>query len=182
MRFLATFPLLISLVAAACDADALTSVRSATRLVARAPADRSAIVSRPISGRCALTTLATDPYPAPPVFRQVVTGECKLSHLGDVDVRFVQVVNFATRTQRSLELVYIAPNGDILYAASAGANAPNGTGVSFSAEITFVGGTGRFANANGQAQATGAANIAAGTSEYVLDGWIAYDAASGDGK
>jgi len=182
MRFLATFPLTVALVAAGCAPDALTSPPTATRPAAGASADRSTVASLPISGRCALKTLATVPYPAPPVFRQTATGECQLSHLGRVQIDFVQVVNFATRTQQSLELSYTAPNGDILYAASAGTNTPTSTGADFSAVITFAGGTGRFMNARGQAQAVGEANIAAGTSEYALDGWIAYDAADSAGK
>jgi hypothetical protein len=129
-----------------------------------------------------LTTLVTDPYPAPPVFRQVVTGTCHLAHLGRTTVHFVQVVNFATRTQQSLELTYTAANGDVLRAASQGTSTPNATGLSFSATITFLGGTGRFANATGQAQAAGTADLAAGTSQYTLDGWIAYDASDRSGR
>ena len=182
MRFLATFPLLIALVGAGCAPDALTASRSATHPAVGASADRSGLASLPISGRCALRTVATVPYPAPPVFRQTATGECQLSHLGRVEIDFVQVVNFAARTQQSLELSYTAANGDMLYAASAGTNTPTATGADFSGVITFAGGTGRFANARGQAQAIGAANIAAGSSEYALDGWIAYDAADGAGK
>lgn len=177
MRILATLPLLVSFLTG-CSGDSVTAPRSSTLPRATVASVAAGIVSRPMSGQCDLTTLATVPYPAPPVFRQTVTGTCQLTHLGRVGVRFVQVVNFATRTQQSLELAYIAPNGDVLNAASAGTNAPIAGGVSFSATITFAGGTGRFANATGQAQAAGTANIAAGTSEYALDGWISYDASA----
>jgi hypothetical protein len=141
-----------------------------------------ALASRPISGECYLRTLATVPYPAPPNFRQDVTGTCQLAHLGHTTVHFVQVVNFATRTQQSLELTYTAANGDVLRAASAGTSLPTATGVTFSATITFIGGTGRFANATGHAHAEGAADLVAGTSWYTLDGWIAYDAAQQGGR
>ena len=177
MRNLAALPLLVSFIVG-CSVDGPTAPRSARFPHATAASAGAGNVSRPMSGQCDLTTLATVPYPAPPVFRQTVTGTCTLTHLGRAAVRFVQVVNFATRTQQSLELAYIAPNGDVLNAASAGTNAPIAGGVSFSATITFAGGTGRFANATGQAHATGRANVAEGTSQYALDGWISYDASA----
>ena len=178
MRALTSLILVLpALSLAGCSGDAVTSPRSAPRANPAAMAANQTIVPRPMSGECYLTTLATVPYPAPPVFRQDVTGTCELTHLGHVTVQFVQVVNFATRTQQSLELTYTAANGDVLRAASAGTNLPTATGVTFSAAITFLGGTGRFTNATGQARAEGAANIVAGTSWYMLDGWLGYDAA-----
>jgi hypothetical protein len=165
-----------------CSGDAVTSPRSATLAKSAAMAADQTIVPRPMSGECYLRTLATVPYPAPPVFRQDVTGTCELTHLGHVTVQFVQVVNFATRTQQSLELTYTAANGDVLRAASAGTSRPTATGVTFSATIMFLGGSGRFTNATGQARAEGAANLVAGTSWYTLDGWIGYNAADRIGR
>jgi len=179
MRTLTTLTVLVpTLVLAGCSGDVATSPRSQTLVTAPRATDASrALASRSISGQCRLTALATDPYPAPPVFRQVAVGACELSHLGRVTVQFTQVVNFAARTQQSLELTYTAPNGDVLRAASAGTSAPTATGVTYSATLTFLGGTGRFANASGQAHADGTADLVAGTSQYTLDGWITYDAA-----
>jgi hypothetical protein len=97
-------------------------------------------------------------------------------------VQFVQVVDFATRTQQSLELTYTAANGDVLRAASAGTSLPTATGVTFSATIRFLGGTGRFTDATGEVRAEGTADLVAGTSGYTLDGWIAYDAADRSGQ
>ena len=160
---------------AACSADAPTSVRLAPT---QGAATKAPLASRPIQGRCALTILSTTPYPAPPVFRQVAEGTCELSHLGRTTVHFIQLVNFGNGTQHSLALSYTAANGDVLQAASVGISVPNATGVSFTSTSTFLGGTGRFANATGSARAEGSANLAKGTSQYTLDGSISYDASA----
>jgi hypothetical protein len=178
----ATSLILVLPALAGCSSDAVTSPRSAPLGNSATMAANQAILPRPMSGECYLTTLATVPYPAPPVFRQDVVGTCELTHLGHVTVHFVQVVNFATRTQQSLELTYTAANGDVLRAASAGTSLPTARGVTFSAAITFLGGTGRFTNATGQARAEGAANLVAGTSWYMLDGWVGYNAADRSGR
>lgn len=160
---------------ASCSGDAVTSPAATQSRTAssRIPsADARGRASVPISGTCALTVLATIPYPAPPVFKQVATGSCTLSHLGKTTVHFVQLVDFGTQTQHSLELTYTAANGDVLRATSAGTSAPIAGGVRFSAVISFAGGTGRFANASGSADATGTADLVTGTSQYQLAGWI----------
>jgi len=59
---------------------------------------------------------------------------------------------------------------------SSGTSAPIPGGVSFSADIGFAGGTGRFENASGHARANGTADLVAGTSQYRLEGAISYDA------
>jgi hypothetical protein len=158
---------------AACSADIPTSVRLAP---SQELATKASQTSSPIQGRCALTVLSTTPYPAPPVFRQVAEGTCELAHLGRTTVHFIQVVNFGNGTQQSLALSYAAANGDVLQAASVGTSVPNATGVSFTSTITFVGGTGRFMNATGSARAEGSANLVSGTSQYLLDGSISYNA------
>ena len=158
---------------AACSADAPTSVRLAPD---QPTTTKASVASRPIKGRCSLSIVSTTPYPAPPVFRQVSEGTCELSQLGRTKVHFIQVVNFGNGTQHSLSLSYRAANGDVLQAASAGTSVPTPTGVDFSATITFLGGTGRFASATGSAHANGSANLASATSWYSLDGSISYDA------
>lgn len=173
----AAFALVATLVLAACSAETAVAPTTPRAPSTGALVARGVTASHPMSGRCDLTVLATDAYPSPPVFRQVATGTCNLTHLGQVAVHFVQVVNFATRTQSSLELTYTAANGDVLRAASAGTSAPIPTGVSFSATIRFLGGTGRFVNATGEASAWGTADLGKGTSQYTVEGWIAYDAA-----
>lgn len=167
---------------AACAGDPPTAPSpDAPALARNAPTGQSVPASVPISGRCELTTLATTPSPAPPAFQQLAVGTCDLAHLGRATVHFTQVVNFATGTQHSLELTYTAADGDTLRAASTGTSVVSAGGVRFSATITFLGGTGRFVHATGQAHADGTASLTANTSEYTLDGNIAYDAADRSG-
>jgi hypothetical protein len=182
MRFFTALVVLVSAVTlSGCSGDTPTSLSSlgpTAASSAQATRAAGASESRPISGHCELTTLSTVPAPAPPVFRQTVEGTCQLTELGRTAVHFIQIVNFGTSTQQSVELTYTAANGDVLRAASAGTSTPSAAGVSFSSTITFLGGTGRFANATGQARANGTADLAAGTSQYTLDGWIMFDASA----
>jgi hypothetical protein len=47
--------------------------------------------------------------------------------------------------------------------------------VDFSASFTIVGGTGRYANASGQARATGSANMMTSTASFrITEGQITY--------
>jgi hypothetical protein len=177
--------IVLALTLAACAGDTLTAPAPGApeaALARNVATSRVTPSSHRISGRCELTTLSTTPYPAAPVFRQIAEGKCKFSHIGRATVHFVQLVNFATGTQRSLELSYTAANGDILRAASAGTSAPSAGGVSFSATITFLGGTGRFENVTGEMHANGTATLVAGTSEYTVDGQISYTASDRAGS
>lgn len=139
-------------------------------------AARNSSQSRPISGVCE-TTFNPPPMPLPAVHRQTDTGSCQLAHLGQTDLIGVQDINLAAGTQ-SGERKFTAANGDILRAVHSGRSAQSGPGlVSFSATLTFVGGTGRFAHATGQARAEGTANIATRTASFtIMDGHITYDA------
>jgi hypothetical protein len=132
----------------------------------------------PISGRCT-TTFAPIPRPLPARYRQVATGVCQLSHLGRTSLLLVQDIDFAAGSQTSVEVTYTAANGDVLRAANVGTSARSGNGVAFSATVTFVGGTGRFAGATGQAHVNGTADFLANTSDYVLDGQVSYVATKG---
>ena len=138
---------------------------------------RTANESIPISGACE-TAFVPPTFPPPPVIRQVDQGICHLSHLGRTALYSVQDIDLATGTQTSIELTYTAANGDILRAVNTGTNVPNGPGVRFSATTTFVGGTGRFANATGQARIEGTASFLTNTASYTVDGWIVYEAAA----
>jgi hypothetical protein len=148
---------------------------------ARAGVEKHAARAVPISGRCT-TTFPPLPRPLPAVYRQVATGECQLSHLGRASLRLVQDIDFMAGTQTSVEVTYTAANGDVLRAMNVGTSTRSGTGVAFSATVTFIGGTGRFANAVGQAQVTGTADFIANTSAYTIEGEIGYDAGNRSGS
>ena len=167
---------LLALTLVGCGSDVPTDTRATLVPPAVGALDRQASDAVPITGTCDLTVDATIPFPAPPTFEQIASGTCDLSHVGLAHVYFVQVVNFATGTQHSLELTYTAPNGDVLGAQSAGTSVVNGGTAHFDATIEFLGGTGRFADASGQAHAAGVADLAAGRSHYALEGSIRYDA------
>jgi len=174
MRTFATTTVLITLtgVLAACAGEpASTAPPDEPGLARTAPS-----APRPLTGRCE-TSFAAPPYPLPPVLRQVDVGSCQISHLGRAAMYLVQDIQFATGTQVSVEFTFTAPNGDVLRATNVGTSAPSGPGVRFQGTTTFVGGTGRFANANGEARLEGTANFLTNTATLaVVDGWIAYDA------
>ena len=137
--------------------------------------------ARPIKGWCELT-FNPPPLPLPPVHRQIDTGTCWFSHLGRTALYGVQDIVFAAGTQ-SGERTFTAANGDILRAVHSGTSAPSGPGlVSFVTTITFVGGTGRFANATGQMTGAGTANLITRTTVVTNEGWIAYDASDRRGR
>jgi hypothetical protein len=164
---------LLTLALAGCADSATTLATPERATFARGGSAAGAAAARPISGRCELTV---GPLPsAPPIIRQTDTGTCQLSHLGRTSFAGVLELNVATGTQRG-ERTLTAANGDVLRLVSVGTSTPSGPGlVSFVATFTFVGGTGRFANATGEGRAEGTANLATHTTVLTLDGWIAYD-------
>jgi hypothetical protein len=130
---------------------------------------------RPIKGSCDIP-FAPPPVPLPPVWRQDVTGSCQLSHLGKSALFMILDVDFAAGTQRSEVLTYTAANGDVLQAVNVGTHQRIGSTVHYYGTLTFIGGTGRFKNARGEASANGVADFVARTSIYEISGWIQYDA------
>ena len=158
------------LAACAIDAPTASDVRGAT--FARTT---GSAVQRPFSGHCE-TTFNPPPFPLPAVHRQIDVGTCQLAHLGRAALHGVQDISFATGTQ-SGERTFTAANGDELRAVHSGTSRPGQPGqVEFSATLTFVGGTGRFANATGEVRASGTATLATRSASATFDGWIAYDA------
>ena len=169
-------PLLCTLAACADGARPLaTSAASAASAASQTRAAIQASGARPIKGHCELT-FNPPPLPLPPVHRQTDTGTCWFSHLGRTALDGVQDINFAAGTQ-SGERRFTAANGDVLYAVHAGTSAPGGPGlVRFVTTITFVGGSGRFANATGRMTGEGTANLITRTTSVTNEGWITYDA------
>ncbi len=165
---------------AGCTRESPTVVATDAPALGRAGAASQTPKSRPIKGHC---ELAVTPLPsAPPIIRQTDTGPCQLSHLGRAIFDGVLELNLATGTQRG-ERTLTAANGDVLRVVSIGTSAPSGPGlVSFVGTFTFVGGTGRFEKATGQARGEGTANLATRTTSLALDGWIAYDASDRSGR
>jgi len=130
---------------------------------------------RPLTGRCE-TVLAPTQVLAPGVIRQVDSGTCRLSHLGRAEFFSDKVIQVVAGTQTT-QATFTAANGDVLRATGSGTNVPSGPGhVRFTATLTFVGGTGRFAHATGQAFVEGESDLVARTATLTLEGRLAYDA------
>ena len=142
------------------------------------PDDHADAGARPLTGRCE-TTFNPPSFPPPLVHVQTDVGICRLSHLGRAEFHSVKEINFATGTQTTTEATFTAANGDLLRAVGSGVSAPGQPGrIGFSATLTFVGGTGRFENASGEARVEGEAVIASRTATFrIVEGWIAYRAA-----
>jgi hypothetical protein len=134
-------------------------------------------VARPMSGRCETTLDPAVPL-APGVIRQVDRGTCQLSHLGRSDLVSDKVIQLMTGTQTTAA-TFTAADGDVLRATGQGTNALTGPGrARFTATLTFVGGTGRFAGATGTVAVVGETDLVARRATLTLDGQIAYDAAA----
>ena len=166
-------PLLCTLVGCVERAPTLSAADASSSKAISAATQASG--PKPIKGHCELT-FNPPPLPLPPVHRQIDTGTCWFSHLGRTTLYGVQDIKFAAGTQRG-ERTFTAANGDVLRAVHAGTSAPSGPGVvRFVTTITFVGGTGRFANATGQMTGEGTANLITRTTSVTNEGWITYDA------
>jgi len=128
---------------------------------------------RPLKGSCT-TTFSAPPFPLPPILHQIDTGTCNLTHLGLTDFYGELDINFAAGTQSGWRRL-TAANGDELHLTVAGTNAGVVGGlVSINAQLTIVGGTGRFAGAIGSARATGVATLATRSTSITVDGWVNY--------
>jgi hypothetical protein len=132
--------------------------------------------SLPLRGRCE-TSFDPPPFPPPPTFTQVDTGECELAHLGRVAFHSVKEVDLGAGTQTTTEATFTVADGDVIQAVGSGTSAPAGPGrLRFSAVLTFVGGTGRFADAAGEVHVEGVALLASSTATLeIVGGWITYE-------
>lgn len=173
MRSRTSSSILIAIVVAAC-ADQGPAAVSHPALSAALGAE--SVTESRLTGRCE-TSFAPPPFPLPPVIQQTDVGTCRLAHLGHADFYAQEVISFATGTAVSNDVRFTAANGDILMATSAGTFAPSGPGVRIEATFTFTGGTGRFANASGEAQINGQADFTTNTTTFeFVDGWLSYAA------
>ena len=128
---------------------------------------------RPFKAECHLR-IQPPTVLSPGVIAQVDTGDCQALHLGKSTLVSDKVINLAAGTQ-TLQMVFTAANGDILRASGTGTNAMVAPGVvQFTADVTFAGGTGRFASATGRATIKGQANLAEARSAMVMEGFILY--------
>ena len=153
----------------ACTDAAPTSTAASPRSVVQ---QRSG-TARPLTGSCTLT-FTPSPPPPPAIVHQTDTGTCQLTHLGLTNFYGEQDINRVAGTQSGWR-IFTAANGDQLYITHTGTSAPAGPGlVSFVAQMTITGGTGRFVGASGTARGIGLANLVTRTTTVTLDGTISY--------
>lgn len=171
MRTRPAAPVLVLLALAACSGDEATGTPETRPALARS----GAAPVRPLAGECE-TVLAPAGFIRPGVVRQVDTGVCHLSHLGRTTLYSVKVIDLVAGTQTT-EATFTAANGDVLRATGSGTNTITGPGrAAYTATLVFAGGSGRFANATGEARVNGEADLVARTSALTLEGEIAYAA------
>lgn len=172
----------LALALAACGDDPVpvaAGTPSGAESSARASVDpaQASDAERPLSGPCETTLDPAIPV-APGVIRQVDRGTCTLSHLGRADFLSDKTIQLMAGTQTTVA-TFTAANGDVLRATGAGTNALVGPGRGrFTATLTFVGGTGRFAGATGTATAEGETDLVARRASLTIEGWVRYDAAA----
>lgn len=173
MRTRITSSITLSFALAACSSDAPTAASSVSvASVERADLQR-ADVERPFKGTCSLT-FTPPPFPRPPIHHQIDVGTCQLTHLGRTEFYGEQDINFAAGTQSGWRRL-TAANGDELYVTHTGVSAMTAPGlVGFTAQMTIVGGTGRFAGATGSSQGIGTANLATSSTFVAIEGWTRY--------
>jgi hypothetical protein len=136
-------------------------------------AQQSAQQAVPLRGNCDLVAQPAEPI-GPGVIRQVDVGRCQLSHLGRSTLVSDKVINLSAGTLTT-EIVITAANGDILYGSGAGTSTMIAPGrVAFRTEVTFTGGTGRFAGASGEAVLEGEADLPSATATLEMTGWLMY--------
>jgi hypothetical protein len=119
-----------------------------------------------------------------------IDGVCQVSHLGRSTTHAVQQLIFALDSQGQPILMagqpivsalrncaaFTAANGDQLRHTTTGTVAPGATpaAVTFSGELQFAGGTGRFATASGTATFDGGANLITNTGFFSFNGGVTY--------
>ena len=164
---------LLAISLTACADGPPTSVSAPTATSSGNASLQRADVARPLTGTCT-TTFNSPPFPPPPIHHQADAGSCQLSHLGRTEFFGEQDINFAAGTQSGWRR-WTAANGDELHLTHTGTSGLVAPGmVGFTAQMTIVGGTGRFAGATGSARGIGVANLATRTTSVTIDGWIKY--------
>ena len=182
MRRTEIFAAAFAILALACSSDVPTGVplHVAPSIASRGETPHPQ--SRPISGQCQ-SNIVSVVFLSPTSAREVVTGPCRLAHLGRTTLYLRQVIDFSTGRAVSEEVTFTAANGDVLRATSVTVGTPTGpTTVSLAGTFVFVGGTGRFAHASGSANFVGSADFATHQATLTMRGRIAYDASDRAGN
>lgn len=164
---------LIAVTITACADNAPATITDPVASVSSAKSPAS-VAELKVFGDCE-TVFAPPPFPLPSAIRQIDTGTCRIAHLGRSAFYAEQDISFATGSSASADVRFTAANGDVLRATSVGVFVPNGPGVRINGVLTFAGGTGRFANATGEARIEGQVDFTTNTTRFsFVDGWLTY--------
>jgi len=134
--------------------------------------------SRPYHGSCATVVTPLDVQ----FLHLHIDLDCTLTHLGKATGVATQTNTVVAQNGPVIVQViantttYTAANGDVLdqsFEGMALVNVVTGD-VQYMGTETFLGGTGRFANASGTTQLTGTASLFTGKGFYTVNGTIAY--------
>ena len=157
----------------ACSSDVPTATSSVPVASVQGAELQRAVVERPFKGSCSVT-FNPPSFPPPAIHHQTDVGTCQLTELGRTDFYGEQDINFAAGSQSGWRRL-TAANGDELYVNHTGTSSLIAPGlVGFRAQMTVVGGTGRFAGATGSSVGIGTANLATNSTSVAIDGWIRY--------
>jgi len=116
-----------------------------------------------------------DGEPSPPIIEAIFPGHGRSHPFGPFEMYATSEIDFTVYPQiQTAEYTFTYRNGDQLFASSLGeavvGDAPNIA--VFYGDITFEGGTGRFANASGSGTYEGSADTDAGIGHFTIDGTI----------
>jgi len=162
-----TTPLALAMTLAGCSADAITDPQ------AMIDTPVWAAVPVPFTARCELEIQPPTPV-GPGLIHQIDSGTCQATHLGRATLVSDKIINVVAGTQ-TVEATFTAANGDELVGTGTGTSQLVGPGrVAFTATIAFTDGTGRFADATGQATLTGEADLIAMRSHMSATGSLEY--------
>lgn len=161
---------LLALTPIGCTAADMTAVDASTR--SHPALSKSTAVERPWKSDCDVVAVNLD---ATTLF---ISGTCRMAHMGRVTVAGYQTLQpDATGILFANTAAFTAANGDELHTTGGGIARPTATGLSLEGTATAIGGTGRFANASGNATLAGAVRFTGPTSAhgvYSLDGRLIY--------
>lgn len=175
MRYVLIASITVSLALTACSSPVPTDANGYSGVLQSKGNSTQEAVSVPLRGECD-ATMAQPIFVSPGVIRQIDSGTCRLARLGRVAFHSDKVINVIAGSQTT-QLRLTAANGDVLDAVGRGTNVPAGPGmIAFITTLTFVGGTGRFDQATGEARVVGQANLIARTSTLRITGRISYEA------
>jgi hypothetical protein len=139
--------------------------------------------NRPISGRCSTSYTVSNPVFLPPDNEVLLSfevddrGTCQLSHLGATTFTAHAVIRFDSQNPQSAgHVVLRAANGDELFVDEVGEiiSNPETPFFGLNGQMTFSGGTGRFANAIGTATRRGTGSTADNSTAFTIEGTISY--------